>query len=264
VHEPSKQQQLFADVAAWGEKTSEPVRSTLALALASFPDVEAQEALWQLLKRHEKVWWEFKVTILDLVSTVARIPFLEQQETIRQWLTGLVTTLNFIADIALKGEAESRHERYEWVRKVRSTYELSSRKDDTVYQLTDTLMAAIQNSVLFTPFDRVEEILAGPTVAELPGEAGFPRCWEILAYLLPRDSRQRMYQPARAELLEDYLLSRRCRRGWWSRLSVNVVFLVRTLLLAGECGRVLFASRAVQFWLWAVGLALAWVRFMLK
>jgi hypothetical protein len=120
--------------------------------------------------------------------------------------------------------------------------------------------------VLLPPVDGGAATLALElTLAEpLPGEAGFPRCWEILAYLLPRDARQRIYEPARAELLEDYLLSRTCRRGWWSNLAVTAVFLVRTLLLAGECGRVLFASRAVQFWLWVVGLAVAWVRFMLR
>jgi hypothetical protein len=106
-----------------------------------------------------------------------------------------------------------------------------------------------------TYFETYFEAVAEP----LPGEAGFPRLWEILAYLLPRDARQRIYEPARAELLEDYLLSRSCRRGWWSRLAVNGVFLVRTLLLAGECGRVLFTSGAVQFWLWLAGLVVAWI-----
>jgi hypothetical protein len=49
------------------------------------------------------------------------------------------------------------------------------------------------------------------------------------------------------------------RRELREELNWEPKNLVRTLLLIGECGRVLFASRVVQFGLWVVGMIVAWV-----
>jgi hypothetical protein len=212
-----------------------------------------------------------KAAHVKIASAIASIPDVEVQEAVRQVHITFVTNMKALEDRVLNGEAESRPARYELFRRIRSTYEENCRRaerNDDVFGL-DRLVVAHFNIIeqtLLPPVDggaatlALESAEAGP----LPGEAGFPRCWEILSYLLPRASRQRIYEPARAELLEDYLRSRSCRRGWWSRLAVNGVFLVRTLFLAGECGRVLFASKVGQFWFWIVGLVVACIRFMLR
>jgi hypothetical protein len=272
VLEPTKQQQIDAALAGWGESRRQALRSKIASAIVSNPDLETQEELRQLLIPLETSSRTLKDGALKLASTIATIPDLEAQEAFRQALTGLVMTMRGLEDRFLNGEAESRPERYKLFRKIRTTYEENcgrAERNDNVNRLDPLIVAHLDfiERTLLPPVDGgAATLVLESTVAEpLPGEAGFPRFWEILAYLLPRDSRQRVYEPARAELLEDYLLSRSCRRGWWSRLAVDAVFLVRTLLLAGECGRVLFASRVVQFWLWVVGLVVAWViRFIVK
>src|SRR5207248_1047325 len=100
-----------------------------------------------------------------------------------------IRILKSFTDKALKGGARSRPDRYEWVRKVRSTFEKSAHKDE----LVDGFMAAIQKSLLPPVDGDAATLVLESAVAEpLPGESGFPRCWEILAYLLPRDARQRI------------------------------------------------------------------------
>jgi len=263
--EPTKQQELDAALAGWGESRAQALRS-IASAIASNPDVETQEVLQRLFTDVETHKRTNKDAHLKIASKIASIPHLEIQEAVWRVHMKFVTSMKALENRVLNGEAESRPERYEKFRRIRSAFEEKCRRADG----NDDLIGLGQ--LIVAHFDAIELLLQPPldegtatvalglTAAEpLPGEAAFPRCWEILAYLLPQDARQRIYEPARAELLEDYLLSRHCRRGWWSRLAVNGVFLVRTLVLAGECGRVLLASGAVQFWLWFIGLVVAWM-----
>ena len=75
----------------------------------------------------------------------------------------------------------------------------------------------------------------------------FPRFWELFAFILPRKTRERVYDPCHQELLADYLLTRRKYRTKWAKRWLSLCFTFRTFLLVAECIRVMLADKAIRF-----------------
>lgn len=72
---------------------------------------------------------------------------------------------------------------------------------------------------------------------------GWPRFWDLFRYLLPQKTQENVYEPAHAELLEDYLTSKRYRSKWAKRW-INFCFAFRTILLIFDCWRVLLTEKS--------------------
>jgi hypothetical protein len=79
----------------------------------------------------------------------------------------------------------------------------------------------------------------------------FPRMWDLFSYLLPRQTRERVFEPARQELLEDYLTSSSYRTPW-ARRWLTLCFTFRTALMVADCIRVMLISPVGLFLLWLV------------
>src|SRR5206468_1201 len=79
---------------------------------------------------------------------------------------------------------------------------------------------------------------------------GFPRFWSLFAFLLPREVRERVYEPAHQELLEEYTLSRRLYRTKWARRWLTFCFTVRTAMLWTESLRVMACSKGAKAIRW--------------
>ena len=77
-------------------------------------------------------------------------------------------------------------------------------------------------------------------------KAVFPRLWVLMAYFLPKRIREQAYEPARHELLEDYLLARRSYRTKWAKRLLWCAFTFRTALMVADSIRVLISDTGFQ------------------
>lgn len=75
--------------------------------------------------------------------------------------------------------------------------------------------------------------------------SNWPRFWELFGYCLPKKTRDKVYEPGRNELLEDYLLARKYRTKW-ARRWLTFCFTFRTALLIADCWVVLARDKAVK------------------
>jgi hypothetical protein len=80
----------------------------------------------------------------------------------------------------------------------------------------------------------------------------FPRIWALFAYLLPREIRERVYEPAHQELLEDYLEARRRFRTKGACRWLTFCFTVRTAMMWAESLRVMACSKGAKALRWLV------------
>ena len=74
----------------------------------------------------------------------------------------------------------------------------------------------------------------------------FPRIWELFAFVLPKKFRERVYEPAHQELLEDYLLVRQKYRTKGARRWLAFCFCWRTFWLVVQCFQAVFADKALR------------------
>jgi hypothetical protein len=75
----------------------------------------------------------------------------------------------------------------------------------------------------------------------------FPRLWNLSAYILDHKTREKIYQPAAEELIEDFLESRRKYRTPWARRWLTLCFTLRTLFLFSACFRNMVGTAALNF-----------------
>ena len=74
----------------------------------------------------------------------------------------------------------------------------------------------------------------------------FMAVWKNFSYLLPRKTRERVFEPAYQDLFADHLETRR-KRGKWFRRWLTFCFVFRTVLMVGDCFRALLADRGLRF-----------------
>ena len=65
--------------------------------------------------------------------------------------------------------------------------------------------------------------------------SSLPRLWQLTGYLLPKDVREKEFNPSFEDLYQDYLLFLRKHRGGWVRFGQNVLFVLWTSKLITEC-----------------------------
>jgi len=87
----------------------------------------------------------------------------------------------------------------------------------------------------------------------------FPRMWSLFAYILPRETRNRVFEPYHQEMLEDYVISRRSYRTKFARRWLKFAFAFRTALMVGECLWVMGADRLFR-WVGRIVAAFWWCR----
>jgi hypothetical protein len=75
----------------------------------------------------------------------------------------------------------------------------------------------------------------------------FARFLDLFSYLLPRKTRERVFEPAREELLEDYLTSYSHYRTLWARRWLTFCFTFRTAWMVADCIRVMLISPLGRF-----------------
>jgi len=80
---------------------------------------------------------------------------------------------------------------------------------------------------------------------------GWTRFWELFKYLLPHKTREKVYEPARNELMQDYLETRK-EKSKVVRAWLNFCFTFRTVLLVADCWRCLIAQTALGWLLKSV------------
>jgi hypothetical protein len=85
-----------------------------------------------------------------------------------------------------------------------------------------------------------------------PTAGRFPRVWSLFAYLLPRAVRERVYEPAHQELLEDYLTARRSYRTKRARRWLTLCFTVRTAVMWGQSLGAWMGERGLKALRWLV------------
>jgi hypothetical protein len=88
----------------------------------------------------------------------------------------------------------------------------------------------------YAPLGQEVETLEG--VSDLLAPPGsLPRLWELLGYTFPRGVRERLYEPSRLDLENDYLVTRTNYRGRLARTWLNALFAFRTMVLMANCCR---------------------------
>lgn len=97
---------------------------------------------------------------------------------------------------------------------------------------------------------------------------GFPRIWSLFPFLLPHSVRERVYEPALNELLEDYLLLRGTRQASWDRRWLCFCFSVRTAVLVAQCLKAAGGDKAWRAARWVIAAivgkrAAEWIREIL-
>ena len=88
-------------------------------------------------------------------------------------------------------------------------------------------MSAIQEFMLLSDGQPLPSFKGEPTVTA----KGFPRFLQLFGYILPRETRERIYEPGKGDLLEDYLETRKKYRTKWSKRWLAVCFTIRTIVL---------------------------------
>lgn len=74
----------------------------------------------------------------------------------------------------------------------------------------------------------------------------WPRIWSLLRFSFSREIKERIFDPAVGELMEDYVQASRFRTTA-ARRWLTFCFAIRTVLLVLDCLRVVAMSRTVQF-----------------
>jgi hypothetical protein len=77
------------------------------------------------------------------------------------------------------------------------------------------------------------ERLAESTDNAQPGS--FPRFWRLFSYCLPRPVRDRYFEPAYNDLLQDYLETRGTYRTIWAKRWLKFYYTLHTVRLVGGC-----------------------------
>jgi hypothetical protein len=73
----------------------------------------------------------------------------------------------------------------------------------------------------------------------------FPRWWRLFSYVLTRKTRDRVFEPAYQELLEDYLTTRGKYRTKWAKRWLTFSYTFRTCLIVLDCLRAMLADKAI-------------------
>lgn len=81
---------------------------------------------------------------------------------------------------------------------------------------------------------------------------GWPRFWRLFSFILGHKTRDRVFEPAHQELLEDYYTARREFRTRPARAWLHVCFTVRTAMLVIGCLRGMIVEAGLGWLLKAV------------
>ncbi|MDB5357731.1 MAG: hypothetical protein JWN24_4184 [Phycisphaerales bacterium] len=84
----------------------------------------------------------------------------------------------------------------------------------------------------------------------------WPRIWDSMGYLLPRETRLRIYMPSIEEKKLDYFEAYEASTGKWARRWLGFCFAFRTALLVGDCWRLSGADRFMRWVRWIYGASL--------
>jgi hypothetical protein len=89
------------------------------------------------------------------------------------------------------------------------------------------------------------QLLQNQAAPRTSSGSSFLSLWEFFPYLLPHRVRERVFEPAHQEMLEDYLLTKRIR-GRWARRWLSFCFTFRTALMVFDCLRAMAADRGIR------------------
>jgi hypothetical protein len=121
----------------------------------------------------------------------------------------------------------------EWRRFVVDPSAGERQREFTGHQLADFLAARAEPG---PELDRTLAIVRRATF-KMTEPGGFPRAWRLFSFILPRATRERVFQPVYQELLIDYLEARRECNTPRSRRWLTFCFGVKTVLMVVGCLR---------------------------
>jgi len=81
-----------------------------------------------------------------------------------------------------------------------------------------------------------------PVVASTPDYARF---WRLFSFVLSPETRERVFEPAYHDLLEDFVLARREPRNW-ARRWIHFAFMLRSIVMVLDCVRASVFSRRLR------------------
>jgi hypothetical protein len=70
------------------------------------------------------------------------------------------------------------------------------------------------------------------------GKIDFPKGWRLFSYVLPRPLREKVFEPAYNDLVQDFVLTRRKYRNKWVKRWLGLCYTFRTMLMVADCCRV--------------------------
>ena len=96
----------------------------------------------------------------------------------------------------------------------------------------------------------------GPSVERQ--EPALPRIWDLMGFLLPRESRLRVYKPAIEERKLDYYEAFEANTGKWARRWLGFCFAFRTAVLVGDCWRLSGVERMARWFRWLLRVSIVY------
>ena len=155
----------------------------------------------------------------------------DSEAALREFLSGVVRLANTDSSVELE---QSSKECFE-VRRCIGPKQASA--------LTKQLRQKREGT---TEQPRVAASSAGPIPILPPGSLF--RFWRLFSYILPRSTRERVFEPAFQDLQADYLETRGKYRTAWAKRWLRFCFGVRTVLMVGGCLRA-WVQDAIVSWL---------------
>jgi len=83
-------------------------------------------------------------------------------------------------------------------------------------------------------------------------QVNWPDTWDLFSYFLPKKTRERVFEPAREDLLKQYRKSNRKYKNKAARLILNLAWSFRFAILVADCWRALLTDKAFGLLLNAV------------
>lgn len=104
----------------------------------------------------------------------------------------------------------------------------------------------IQGSVTPPPVSNLSDDSSDSIPSYEKRQLSWPRIWDLAQYFLPKKIRERVYEPAHQEMLEDYLESQEKCDTLLSKQWINLCFIFRGTILLLDCWRALLTDKSVQ------------------
>lgn len=104
----------------------------------------------------------------------------------------------------------------------------------------------VHGSVANPPVNNLSDDSSDSIPSKEKRQLSWPRIWDLAQYFLPKKIRERVYEPAHQEMLEDYLESQEKCDTRLSKQWINLCFVFRGTILLLDCWRALMTDKSIR------------------